>query len=620
MYSFRHVLRRSLRNEQKDIWYSEADAQALYKLIQKYHNEDPDISNAEIYNKIMELFIRTNAEIVKIPTIKSDTFRYNICKELNRDTHKRREAYDKVHKEELAGRPVQMDETTTYSSNKLSSARTITLQGLLGLRAQHNVFEPEMQKNYRMFFKASKKFQNEYKRTLTSEERRQLDTLRELFEGDEFTQFSVFLKQSESGLEENLKEDHIVSILFLGDRLKEFGLLEKYSEIQGKLYRALGVSDLEYPLRGNNPDTLSIEGLFTRQVLEKMSVEKLAMLSAFWMNRFTKELDALNKSLCIVNQLGLWNQVRTAKPKGDAGMISVDIDKEELKYVYRKIHFLQEASLVMLDTLDLEDDKDADEIIEGMTSKKIIKRVDPTYVLKSMDFTMGADYREYFEKLLPEGSHKFLEEFDNYRVIENAIHNSYRFKDFNMLAILSNLYQNNSSKNWGVILESGKDIEKQDMILLAIDVEGFNMPIRLHIEKEMVLDFLRANQETTKLPIYEGDRDFYSRALSKMISTPVLMPLCKKQRDGIDKLMERTNSSSSSREFVEHIAFLADPTKYPDHLKEEYTNRKKGKAKVQKRRPNRRYVDLVDGKKYKELQGGTLQEIEEPSKGGHEDR
>lgn len=255
-----------------------------------------------------------------------------------------------------------------------------------------------------------------------------------------------------------------------------------------------------------------------------------------------------------------------------------------------------------------------------MTSKKIIKRVDPTYVLKSMDFTMGADYREYFEKLLPEGSHNFLEEFDNYRVIENAIHNSYRFKDFNMLAILSNLYQNNSSKNWGVILESGKDIEKQDMILLAIDVEGFNMPIRLHIEKEMVLDFLRANQETTKLPIYEGDRDFYSRALSKMISTPVLMPLCKKQRDGIDKLMERTNSSSSSREFVEHIAFLADPTKYPDHLKEEYTNRKKGKAKVQKRRPNRRYVDLVDGKKYKELQGGTLQEIEEPSKGGHEDR
>ena len=37
MYSFRHVLRRSLRNEQKDIWYSEADAQALYKLIQKYN-------------------------------------------------------------------------------------------------------------------------------------------------------------------------------------------------------------------------------------------------------------------------------------------------------------------------------------------------------------------------------------------------------------------------------------------------------------------------------------------------------------------------------------------------------------------------------------------------------
>ena len=163
MYSFKYVLRRSLRNEKRDIWYSEADAQALYKLIQKYHKDNPDMSNSEIYNNIMELFIRTNAEIVKIPTLKSDTFRYNICKELNRDPLKRREAYDKVHREELAGKPAKVDETTTYSSNKLSSARSLVLQGLVEVRAQQDVFSEEMKKNYRLFFKASKKFQQDYK-------------------------------------------------------------------------------------------------------------------------------------------------------------------------------------------------------------------------------------------------------------------------------------------------------------------------------------------------------------------------------------------------------------------------------------------------------------------------
>ena len=619
MYSFKYVLRRSLRNEKRDIWYSEADAQALYKLIQKYYKDNPDMSNSEIYNNIMELFIRTNAEIVKIPTLKSDTFRYNICKELNRDPSKRREAYDKVHREELAGKPAKVDETTTYSSNKLSSARSLVLQGLVEVRAQQDVFSEEMKKNYRLFFKASKKFQQDYKRTLNSEERRQLEVLRDLFEGDEYTQLSVFFKQAESTLEKDLKEDYIASILFLGERLKEFNLLEKYHDIQGKMYRALGITELEYPLTGKNDNTISIESLFTREVLEKFDIERLSMLSAFWMNRFTKELDALNKSLCIVNELDLWHQVRTAKPKADTGMISVDVDKEKLKYVYRKIHFLQEASIVMLESFDVDSGKHKDEIIDGFTSKKVIRKVDPTSVLKAMDSTMGADYREYFSELLPEESHHFLDEFDCYRVIENAIHNTYRFKDFNMLAILSNLYQNNSSKNWGVILEEGKEIDKQDMILIGIDIEGFNMPVRLHIEKEMVLDFLKANQGTTLIPVYEGDRDFQSKSLGRNISTPALMPLCKKQREGIDKLMTKSAGSPSTKDFIEHIAFLADSTKYPEHLKEEVRVRKKGKSKLIKRRPARRFVDLTQGKLYRESQIG-LQEIEDKSGEGLEDR
>ena len=135
---------------------------------------------------------------------------------------------------------------------------------MLGLRSQQDFFEPEMQKNYRNFFRTSKKVQNEYKRTLNANERRQFDTLKELFEGDEFSQLSKFMKNSEKQLEDELKEDYIVSILFLGERLKEFGLLEKYYDNQGKQNRALGVDCLSYPLKNNGEDTLSIEGIFDR--------------------------------------------------------------------------------------------------------------------------------------------------------------------------------------------------------------------------------------------------------------------------------------------------------------------------------------------------------------------
>lgn len=607
MYSFKYVLRRSFRNEDKDVWYSEADAQALYRLIRKYHEENPDITNEEIYTNIMELFIKTNAEIVKIPTIKSDTFRYNICKELNSDTHKRREAYDKVHKEESTGRKVNANDAVTYSANKLSSARTLIIQCLLGLRSQQDFFEPEMQKNYRNFFRTSKKVQNEYKRTLNANERRQFDTLKELFEGDEFSQLSIFMKNSEKQLEDELKEDYIVSILFLGERLKEFGLLEKYYDIQGKQNRALGVDCLSYPLKNNGEDTLSIEGIFDRKNLEHLGINKLSMLSAFWMNRFTKELDALNKSLCIVNQLNLWDKVKEAKVKPD-GMISVPVDKEALKNVYRKIHFLQECSLVMLDIFDEDDDKNTEEVIDGMTSKKIIKRVDPTFVIKSMESTMGEDYEKYFSSLDPKGTHIFVQEFDNYRVIENAIHNSYRFKDFNMLAILANLHERDFSKNWGVIIENGKNLANQEKVLLGIDVEGFNMPVRLHIDKELVLDFLKANQGSTVIPIYEGSKDF--DWMGKKISAPVLMPICPKQKEGSKKLLEQKNGSVVTRNFIEHIGFLVDSREYPEHLKEDVKVKRKGKTKMQRKRPARRFVDLASpGTYYIEKTDGTLEEI-----------
>lgn len=606
MYSFNYVLRRSMRNEDKAVWYSEADGQALYRLIKKYYEENPDITEKEIYENIMELFIKTNAELVKIPTIKSDTFRYNMCKELNRDSYKRKEAYDKVHREEASGRKVTPEDTAVYSANKLCSARTLTMQGLLGLRAQHAFFSEEMQNSYRNFFKASKKFQNDYKRTLSSTERRQLDTLRELFEGDEYTQYSLFLKQSEAGLEKELKGDHIATILFLGDRLKDFGLLEKYHDVQGKLYRALGVDALSYPLSGKHDDTISIEDLFTREVLEKLDINKLSMLSAFWMNRFTKELDALNKSLCIVNQLDLWQKVKDAPVNQNTGMINVDVDKEKLKAVYRKIHFLQEASLVMMDSFDEKEEEFADEIIDGMTSKKVIKRIDPSSHMKAMDFTMGEGYAEYFSALLP-GEHRFLQEFDNYRVIENAIHNAYRFKDFNMIAILANLHENNFSSNWGIIKEEGKSLDRQDKVLIGIDVEGFNMPIRLHIDKDMVIDFLKASRGTTIIPEYEGAKDFF--ALGKNISTPVLMPMCQRQKEGIKHLRERKNGSVSSRDFVEHIAFLADSKDYPDHLKVDGKVRKKGKVKFVRKRPDKKYIDLVTGDEFVEGRDGELQPI-----------
>ena len=121
----------------------------------------------------------------------------------------------------------------------------------------------------------------------------------------------------------------------------------------------------------------------------------------------------------------------------------------------------------------------------------------------------------FFHKLiggvLRNASNNFETDIKLYYVAPNIAHTSYQLKDNILISLLFNLFNNNiASKNWGLSLEnSGKSPKDQDKVLLAIDMPGFNMPIRLHVKREALLkDFLKANQNTTRIPLYQGEDDF----------------------------------------------------------------------------------------------------------------
>ncbi len=604
MYNFNHILKCSLNREKKDIpdelLYSEKDAQPFYRMVKQYYKDHPEASEKEVYDYFSNLFIEINQEVVKLPAIRSMTLEYNTCKFLNKNEKERRDAYDKIIREEKAGRDFSDKlPMANYSSNKLSSIRTLTVLMLNNLRREKAEISEEVREKFENFFRfSSNKEQREFKNKLDSNGRKEFDKLKRTFSGSEFEQFSYYMKNTEVILEQKLRDAHILSLEILGKRFKQLGVLENYCNQQEKLFGRLNLRELLYPVRENEEGTISVEDLFRRENLERLSINKLSVLNAFWLNRYAKELEAINRSFFITKSLKNLEQIKKTDPDKKNGNIHIPIEKNDLKNLNKKINFLGESFDIILNKLSKDKNIGSVETVENETVSTQIRKINVEDILEDFKRDIGEEYKKHFDDLNPNIENDFLGDMEDYRIIGNAQHNTYRLKDWNIIAFLSNLYEEGFSKNWGIIPENNKDSK---MILVAVDMQGLNMPVRLHIEKSEVRDFIKANQGTTLFPIYDGDKDFH--LIGGFVPTHVLMPLCEKQKNGIKSLME--NEGYYHRNLIEHLSYLNDG-EYPEHLKVDKIIKKKGKVRITKRIPPKRYIDLDTGEEYIQEADGKM--------------
>ena len=496
-----------------------------------------------------------------------------------------------------------------YNANILSAIRTLTIEGLVGLREAKADLDPFQVNIVRKYMRAPAKYQKKYRTNDCSPaERRALDTYLSYLEGDELTQLHKFLEEQVKLLYGELKSNYVESVLRVSENMDRLGLLERYCDRHNSLMQRMGLSGLSYSYEKDEKGDTSVRSFFQRENIEKMDIYKLSMLNAFLINRYTKALEGINQTFFIVNELGLWTQIRAAKPNKD-GKISIDIDEKNLEALYKKMNFL---SVTLEELMDDCSGNSTDENTHNVTMENGVTRsyvkFDVNEKIKELEEILGGQYREYFGELLPESANNFGVDFDDYRVLRNAEMNTYRIKDFNMISALFNLYQvKGLSKNWGVIPED-RPIKDSNMILLSFDIEGFNMPVRLHIDKETIIEFLKSNQGTTKMPMYDGASDF--TFYDKNLGTQILMPLFMKQKKALKEYNEKAAEGSQVKRFLNHVAFLKDDSKYPEHLKVDTVTKQNGKVFLRKGRPLRRFIDLETGEIFREEKDGSLTKID----------
>lgn len=215
----------------------------------------------------------------------------------------------------------------------------------------------------------------------------------------------------------------------------------------------------------------------------------------------------------------------------------------------------------------------------------------------------GENYKRIFDKQMPGYKNDLYEDIEIYKTLLNHVENIYLIRNSILGCKIRSLFDSKKCKNWGIIIDEFKNIQKtknddSKYVLVGIDQEGLNMPIRLHIKRELLKEFIKSYNGEEKIPVYEGSNDFIINNM--LIPTNILMPIQNKQKKWINnKYKDASTAKAYNLKIIEHIRFLKDSSKYPDHLKKEiHTNRG-----IKLVRPPRKYIDLNTGEVFNKENG-----------------
>ena len=535
----------------------------LSRIYQKNPEIDKEKTNKEMQDKLYNILHKT----AEIEDVKSNISRRNAIKYLNSNWEQVEIEYRKlVAEERKTGKRLKNKERIPYSSNNKKAIRQLMVEVITNIRGIVESVDPnliyELDRRYTGKIMDLKKeliapFVKIVNGTIIEtktdrESRKKIErTIYLIGPIPEFEKVKYYLKKiiGQEETDKELKEQYVNAIMIIGQLIEEFGTLEEYKKHQINELKRINLEKLQ--------DINGIDNLFKKENLQKLNLTQLAALYAFWDNRLVKEIEKIYNSYFIMYELDLDDKTTVQNKDATNKLLPQQLENLNVKtalldslisniyYQYRDTH------------------------LEG-------GEVSIEDALSKMSAKFGADYQKYFSGICGLNVHE--NNFDKDIILrlktENAIRNLYLQKDNGITGLLNLLYNGDVSENWGIIDEN----PRSKFVLLVSDINGLNMPLRLHIEREKVKEFAIKNQENSMVPIYSGIADFNING--RIISTHILMPLTQNQKELIKQASSNVRNGDYRYKFIKHLEYLSDWQKYPEHLQRKKITKKKGKPKI----------------------------------------
>lgn len=302
-------------------------------------------------------------------------------------------------------------------------------------------------------------------------------------------QIIEFVKQDRNRIANEVKIQMIEIIQASVRYLEEYGCVDEYIETSNKELDELGLKDLKYykrnPIADEHYDEsgkliqdiedIGIMDTFETENLEKLSVEDLEVMTAFWESKYFQERIEISKAMSVINTLDLWPDI-------------IKCDENAIKGI-------------------------EEERIESALKKDLAL----TYLCKSKSEITPKLRRQYKKFLDANNILSEVELDDEIKGIKPEISNLDRVaRDIGTLECLI-IYQLKTKdikiKKWGTI----EDEETKDGpgIVVAIENPSFRGPLIMEVPKNVLKEFLET--ENIELPKYEKELDEkYCDIMSKL--------------------------------------------------------------------------------------------------------
>ena len=396
-----------------------------------------------------------------------------------------------------------------------------------------------------------------------------------------------FLSQSllkfDSLFEKRSKKLYIDLLVEIGNLLKKFNLVEYSAENFRHKIAGFSLLNLSYPAHDieieklekkekeieriraaekkakkkeltPNPikenalsNTISVDTLFTENYLSTLTLPKLIALAAFWTNRAVKHIRTLNEMIFIVNELDLWGNLNTRQKR-------LNIEPTQLSNLLNKTMCLtkfEDEVFGIMENIQFEQP----ELNQDEINKLFNEHLDEKVKIEE------EKYKADFDITLPNSKNNLNDDLTKYHQMSNTIYLLYRLKDICIFNLLMGCIDYGYSKNWGILPES----DRPNQEIICFDIEGLNMPVRLHVYTRELREFLKEYTSSLIITLYKGFKDLDLG--DEFFGTIILAPICKKQNTCIKKsLAEPWKFTPRTIKYLKHIQFLKEPSKLPPSL------------------------------------------------------
>lgn len=332
----------------------------------------------------------------------------------------------------------------------------------------------------------------------------------------------------------NLSEELSNNIWLKIDFLRKIGALKNYEDDYNRTLEKLSM-----PSSFRIKDRKKFEEeLLDKNKLKGYSISELIALNSFWTNRLVKEVERRNEVIYVLENTNNFYAFSEGK---EFELIDEDI-----------MYFLAEYRAIVpfitrfkLDGRNKNKEKTLDEhsniaVIEFDT-RKIFSRDDIEYY----------GFRELDSMAY------------NVLLLNNRSQLLYDQKDIAIGEMVSLMVNEKGYNNAGISLEE-EGTGYKDKSLIAIDLKGFNAPLMLHIDKDVLVRRLKKVTGKTEIPVYRGGKDFVIESAQngrETAKTNVLFKLNSTQRKDIAARAGVVGARDTNGRYVTHISWMLNPKK-----------------------------------------------------------